>query len=479
MKKLFLLFTVLLATVGQVRAAEYVAFQPSSPVRISWDNSTYAGTYYDTNEHSADGAFTTLSAGDVIKVHVTGVVGVAGTDSHVAISFKPHEYDWTTITSYAAVNLAQGIITVPVEAGSGKYTPSGGSETDVQWTAAEMATAIKTRGFVVSGIKFQLLDITVETTNVTSEGFYNTTLCESHNCGNWSGLSNIIASGTTLSTDDYITCTVTLNTTSNSGQALFQYQASSWTTLSKGQVWMNANDEAKNATISFSSDDLTNISTYGLALNGDNVTVTNVVLHKKLTLAGYRPVYIPASGYATFYGASTCALPDGVEAYYVSSTTNESATLTGLSNIPANQGVILKGSEGIYQLYTTADAAASVKDNMLVGVVTREQITDASGKYVLYNNGGNPEFRTITAGTYLDAFKCYLYAPGVTPSKLNIVFAEDENKQDEEPQGETTSIRNIANTNVNNNVVYNMNGQRVGSDYKGIVIINGKKYLHK
>ena len=28
-------------------------------------------------------------------------------------------------------------------------------------------------------------------------------------------------------------------------------------------------------------------------------------------------------------------------------------------------------------------------------------------------------------------------------------------------------------------VVYNMNGQRVGSDYKGLVIVNGKKIIKK
>lgn len=89
-----------------------------------------------------------------------------------------------------------------------------------------------------------------------------------------------------------------------------------------------------------------------------------------------------------------------------------------------------------------------------------------------------PEFRKTESGT-IAANKAYLKIEKSGTSKLNIVFAEDENKQGEEQQGETNSIRNIANTNVNNNVVYNMNGQRVGSDYKGIVIVNGKKIIKK
>ncbi len=92
--------------------------------------------------------------------------------------------------------------------------------------------------------------------------------------------------------------------------------------------------------------------------------------------------------------------------------------------------------------------------------------------------GDKSEFRKTTSGT-IAANKAYLKIPTSPGSKLNIVFAEDENKQDEEQQGETNSIRNIANTNVNNNVVYNMNGQRVGSDYKGLVIVNGKKIIKK
>ncbi len=119
----------------------------------------------------------------------------------------------------------------------------------------------------------------------------------------------------------------------------------------------------------------------------------------------------------------------------------------------------------VNQIYLSASAAGTLK------------LTNA---YLVKNSGSAvPEFRKATTGK-IAANKAYLkIEKSVTPSKLNIVFAEDENKQGEEQQGETNSIRNIANTNVNNNVVYNMNGQRVGSDYKGLVIVNGKKLLRK
>ncbi len=199
--------------------------------------------------------------------------------------------------------------------------------------------------------------------------------------------------------------------------------------------------------------------------------VRNII--PSLTTPGYRPVYIPASGYATFYGTSTCALPDGItNAYYVSETSETSATLTSISNIPANQGVILKGTQGIYQLYTTTDGAASVSGNKLVGSTTRTQITDATSKYVLYNNSGAPEFRSITANTYLDAYKCYL-GTGTSAgqgARLNIVFDDSE----------TTGINAAAMNKVaQDNAYYTLSGQRVAQPTKGLYIVNGKKVIIK
>ena len=201
--------------------------------------------------------------------------------------------------------------------------------------------------------------------------------------------------------------------------------------------------------------------------NTNGVEGTGVTISHFTTSAGYRPVYIPASGYATFYGASTLALPDGLEAYYVSETSSTAATLSSLTNIPASQGVILKGTTGIYQLYTTTDDAASVSGNKLVGAVTRTQITDATNKYVLYNNSVTPEFRTITADTYLDAYKCYLNTTTNAP-RLSIVF-----------DNETTGISAVGQETAGDQRIYNMNGQVVTSAKRGLYIKNGKKYIVK
>lgn len=584
MKKLFLLLFSVLAFTSQVRADEYVVYQPKNVEHIYWNS--------EGDNHQPTITFPCIKAGDVIKIHYTNV----SSDCSIIWRGKTTgEWKWATI----GITGSNGILSYTVPSTDQTYA-------DESCTSEEIVASLKDRGLGLSGT-FNLLAITVIDNNSQLSNTSQDLLTgQNTDLGNWGtevSLASYDFSTTRIS--DVINITYTSYSTLGSGAwATIQLQSNTsygsveaWkaitsacsqgtqstnttetlsitvdetilTALQKGyaiikggNVYLNSvtisssnkvlsktisteskhfgswsdnyqpsetacsmtnegdilcvsyevpdskndgciflrdksndwsqiegyvvNNLSGSGTVCFhiNSDILALLKAGQIAISGsgaggssasDGVLGTGVTITHFTTPAGYRPVYIPDSKYATFYGESTCALPDGVEAYYVSSTTNGSAILTGLSNIPAGQGVILKGEKkGIYQLYTTTDAADNADGNMLEGAVTRQPITETDNKYVLYNYNGTPEFRKINSGTYLDAFKCYLNAPGIG-SKLNIVFAEDE-----EPQGETTSIRNIANTNVNNNVVYNMNGQRVGSDYKGIVIINGKKYLHK
>ena len=588
MKKLFLLLFSVLAFTSQVRADEYVVYQPEDVEHIYWNS--------NDDKHQPEVKFPFIKAGDVIKIHYTNV------SSECQIIWRGKsggDWKWETIGTGS-----NGILSYTVPSSDQEYAGES-------CTSEEIVASLKERGLALTGT-FNLLAVTVIDNNSQLSNTSQTLLTgQNTDLGNWetevslasydfsttkiSDVLNITyTSYSTLGSGDWATIQLQSNTSygsvpawaaitdkcsqgtqsTNTQQTLsITVDETILTALQKGyaiikggnvylnSVTISSSNKVLSETISTeikyfgnwssnyepSSTDCANtnegdvlcisytvpdsktdgciflrdksngwsqisgyvvdnlsgsgtvcfpinstilallkagqiaISGYGAGGSSasDGVQGTGVTITHIFTAAGYRPVYIPASGYATFYGASTCALPDGVEAYYVSSTKDGSAIFTKISNIPNNKGVILKGEKGIYQLYTTTDAAANVEDNMLVGAVTSQPITDASGKYILYNNAGTPEFRKITENTNLDAFKCYLNAPGEIESKLNIVFAEDENKQGEEQQGETTSIRNMTNTNVNNNVVYNMNGQRVGSDYKGLVIVNGKKIIKK
>ena len=469
MKKIFTLMLLVLATLG-TKAGEYVAYQPTSPVSVYWNSND------DSNQPEIK--FTALSAGDVINIYVTNV------DSNFSYNIiwrgltSDNNWRWLTLTSGSSCD--NGVISYTVA--EADYTIES---TNYDTSADDVATSLKERGMVLTG-KFKVLGISVTSSEVESNGSYTfrTIVSESKALGEEDDTNDETkawAPFVDLRYCDYsdvvandimrISYSVTEN---KEGQVQLQ---NNWTkygsddTTDKGNLSGTGTIDLKITSEMLSiMQETENNRDDNFVLKGKNTTVTGVSIRKSLLTAGYRPVYIPASGYATFYGESTCALPGGVEAYYVSATTSEKATLTSISNIPANQGVILHGAESIYQLYTTNETAASVEGNKLSGSTSRQQITEVSDKYVLYNNGGSPEFRKITANTYLDAYKCYLSTSSAGAPSLSISF---------DGMGNTTAISNVQKTVVEDNRIYNLNGQEVKNAGKGIFIKNGKKYIIK
>lgn len=447
-----------LATLG-TKAGEYVAYQPTAPVAISWDTSKYSGQQFDSKDNAS---FVTLSKDDVIKIHITNV----GSEFGYELDYKTGDnWAWTKLET--GVSQSDGVISYIVQ-------------TD------EIATLIKERGLIVKGIYFKMLDITVSSNNVGSDGSYTfrTIVSESKALGDeddtnddtkaWSPFVDLrYLDYTDVVANDIMRISYSV-TNNKVGQVQLQKNWAKYgsdDTTDKGNLSGTGTIDLTITSEMLSiMQETENNRDDNFVLKGKNTTVTGVSIRKSLLTAGYRPVYIPASGYATFYGESTCALPAGVEAYYVSGTTETSATLTTLSNIPASQGVILKGAEGIYQLYTTTETAASVEGNMLSGSTSRQKITEVSGKYVLYNNNSTPEFRKITPNTYLDAYKCYLSSNTISAPSLSISF---------DGMGNATGISNVQKTVVEDNRIYNLNGQEVKNAGKGIFIKNGKKYIIK
>ena len=112
--------------------------------------------------------------------------------------------------------------------------------------------------------------------------------------------------------------------------------------------------------------------------------------------------------------------------------------------------------------------------NMLKGVIVDTEITPTDG---IYTNLGlkNGTFVPYSAAGTIAANKAYLQIPTsdmpTAGAKLTIVFGE-------KPSSETDGIKAVS-TSVENGVRYNLAGQKVGADYKGIVIVNGKKVIIK
>lgn len=189
---------------------------------------------------------------------------------------------------------------------------------------------------------------------------------------------------------------------------------------------------------------------------GSNVGVGPITITKTTI-----PVTISAAGWATLY--TGCALNfegTGLTAY-TATLEGTTVTLNSVSSVPAGTGVVLKGAPQNYEIPVVGSSESAKGD--LKGS-TSEDI-EATGKYILVQNGSNVEFAKATSGT-IKAGKAYLEKTS-SARILNVVLA-----------GEATGIKSIE-TVQESNKVYNLNGQRVAAPQKGLYILNGKKVIIK
>lgn len=173
---------------------------------------------------------------------------------------------------------------------------------------------------------------------------------------------------------------------------------------------------------------------------------------------------VSAAGYATFSCAGALDLDNmtqGFEAYKVVSVGDDVVTTEKVEGtVAAGTGLIIKG-QGECTIPVVAEGA-TVEDNLLVAT-TGEDITSG---YVLGLEGEKVMFLQIgEVAAQLAAGKAYLPAQVSNARALRIA-------------NESTGITNVA-TAAKANVMYNIAGQRVSDNAKGIVIVNGKKFNNK
>ena len=182
-------------------------------------------------------------------------------------------------------------------------------------------------------------------------------------------------------------------------------------------------------------------------------------------------ITIGDAGYATMMLPFAASIPDGMKVY--TATVNDAknaVVLTEANSIAANTPYIVSGTAGTYNFYGNASAEDySYTYGALTGTY-ESTLTVSEGDYILYKNGENVGFYMVGSSVTINQCHAYLPASAVSGSeaKLRFVFADD-----------ATGIKAIATEAVENGAIYNLSGQRVGTDYKGIVIKNGKKYLVK
>jgi hypothetical protein len=184
-------------------------------------------------------------------------------------------------------------------------------------------------------------------------------------------------------------------------------------------------------------------------------------------------------------------LPAALTAYTLTydGSTTLIATKDADNVIPAYTPVLVNGPADTYNIalgegtatYTTEtnDGKNFLKDvepdnavNVLHGVLAPHYVKTTDVNYVLQNNGGNLGFYKVDIDTYLiNPFKAFVNLESAPEARsLSIVFDDGETTGIADVKGKKEDVRDD---------IFNLSGQRVGKDYKGVVIKNGRKMIQK
>lgn len=184
------------------------------------------------------------------------------------------------------------------------------------------------------------------------------------------------------------------------------------------------------------------------------------------------PLTVTSAGASTLVLPYEATIPKGVKAYTLTNMEGEATAkaeeLTG--SIPANTPVLINAEAGTYNFHGTE--ITYKKGEQTVGALTSVRACKyvPAGSYVLQNHNGQVGFYKVVEGkpVMIGANRAYLTPSVATAAaKINIEYPT------------VTGITSIKTTSIENDVMYNLAGQKVGNDYRGIVIKNGCKFFNK
>ncbi|MBQ8714353.1 MAG: hypothetical protein IJ552_03985 [Prevotella sp.] len=113
-------------------------------------------------------------------------------------------------------------------------------------------------------------------------------------------------------------------------------------------------------------------------------------------------------------------------------------------------------------VYPKGSCTTSAGGATFTGVLKAGSVEEGAYGY----SGGS--FKKAGTSVTIKAFRAYITAPSSSAHELSISLGDD-----------VTGISKIQTETSNDAPIYNLNGQRVGADYKGIVIKDGKKVIQK
>lgn len=235
-----------------------------------------------------------------------------------------------------------------------------------------------------------------------------------------------------------------------------------WTVV-PGTNWSDAK-VGDNSYVINDADVLASIKAGGLGIQGKYYTFTNVYIAKpiiiRITDAGIGSMILPFAA----------DVPEGMKVYaFDSYDGNGVLKMKSVDAIVANTPYIIKGETDNYKFVGVAKAENfQYTVENLTG--TYEDIMAPVGRFVLQNGTSGAGFYRVAEGKQptVRAHHAYLTLPENNANQIRLQF------DDETGIESLNAIESVGATQA-----YNLAGQRVSADAKGIVIMNGKKFLVK
>ena len=228
----------------------------------------------------------------------------------------------------------------------------------------------------------------------------------------------------------------------------------------------------------------TSNNTYTFQMPAHNVTVYVTFKPVPVETVEYAEVYIGDTHCATYSNTSSAinfAGVSGLKAYIATAIDldQNKVTLTQVrGTVAAGTGVVLisdnNQTAGTFNLPKSTSTGTSYDNNLLLASDANTFLshTDASFTYyVLVNRNGVAKFAEVYSyDAQPGANKAYLCISKVSHARMRSLSFEFNDG--------TTGINDVENAQ-NENVIYNLRGQRVENPTKGLYIINGKKVILK
>lgn len=203
----------------------------------------------------------------------------------------------------------------------------------------------------------------------------------------------------------------------------------------------------------------------------------NTTTFNKFQIARPVPTTITlnASGYATYSSQKALMVTAGATAYKAS-VSGSTITCTAIANnlIPAGTGVLLYGEPNAeVALVSVATAPAVEGNNLHATTLADGTLANKPAEGYIYALSGNQFLQYDGAAFVANKAYFHLNTAPAAEAPMTIIFA------DEEGDGIVTAVDHMPAQLDPTAPVFNMLGQQVSADTKGILIQNGKKFIVK